>query len=233
MRALKARPLTQSAANVHQLVAQLGHQMGVGPVQVLGSAQLGHTCIPCGSSPPTIVVGEALLSASSEPRSFLLMRALKLVQARASALVRTPGPEMAVLVAAWLQLFNPQWRPDGFNAGSINEAARRLRTGLPRQLPPDVGVIALEVAGSVGTHGAALGAAAIAWANRMALLAIGDPGAAFDAIAWAMNLKDGAPLGAIDRGAWATRTPEIKDLIAFSVSEPYAEARSRLGLDKS
>jgi hypothetical protein len=94
-------------------------------------------------------------------------------------------------------------------------------------------VIALEVAGSVGTHGAALGAAAIAWANRMSLLAVGDPGAAFEAIAWSLGSKDGAPHGALDRGAWATRTPEIKDIIAFSVSDQYAEARSRLGLDKS
>jgi hypothetical protein len=157
---------------------------------------------------------------------------LKLVQARASALVRTPAADMAVLLAAWLHVFNPQWRPEGFNANALNEAAKRLHAGLPRQLPPDVGVIALDVAGSVGTHGGAVGAATIAWANRMALLAVGDPGAAFDAIAWSLGLKDGAPHGALDRGAWATRTPEIKDIIAFSVSDPYVEARSRLGLDR-
>jgi hypothetical protein len=162
----------------------------------------------------------------------LVLRALKLLQARASALVRTPAPEMAVLFAAWLHVFNPQWRPEGFNAKAIADAARRLQAGLPRQLPPDVGVIALEVAGSVGSHGAALGAAAIGWANHMALLAIGDPGAAFEAVAWSLGLKDGAPQGAIERGTWATRTPEIKDIIAFSVSDAYAEARTRLGLDK-
>ena len=67
----------------------------------------------------------------------------------------------------------------------------------------------------------------------MALLAIGDPAAAFDGIAWSMGSKDGAPASAQDRAAWATRTAEVKELIAFSVTDAYAEARTRLGLDKS
>ena len=41
--------------------------------------------------------------------------------------------------------------------------------------------IALEAAGMVGTAAASLGPAAAAWANRVALLAIGDPSAALDA----------------------------------------------------
>ncbi len=234
LRALQATQLPASASALQHLIGQLAHQMGVGPMQALVSPKLGLSCVPCASSPPMIVLGEGLLQVKNEPaRLFLLIRAIKLVQARASAIVRTPAADMGVLMAAWLHVFNPQWRPEGFNPAAIGEAARRLQQGLPRQLPPDVGVIALEVAGSVGTHGAALGAATIAWANHMALLAIGDPSAAFDGIAWSMGSKDGAPASAQDRSAWATRTSEAKELIAYSVTDAYAEARVRLGLDKS
>ncbi len=233
LRALQAAQLPASASALQQVLGQLAHQMGVGPVQALVSPKLGLSCVPCGSSPPMIVLGEGLLDVTNDAaRLFLLLRALKLVQARASAIVRTPAADMGVLMVAWLQLFNPQWRPDGFDPKVLSDASRRLQRGLPRQLPPDVGVIALEVAGSVGMHGAALGAATIGWANHMALLAIGDPAAAFDGIAWSMGSKDGAPGTAQDRAAWATRTGEVKDLIAFSVTDAYAEARTRLGLDR-
>ena len=228
LRALQAAQLPPSAAALHPIIGQLAHQMGVGQVQALVSAKLGRTCVPCSSSPPMIVLGESLLTAPSEPaRLFLIMRALKLVQARASALVRTPASDMAVLMAAWLQLFNPQWRPDGFNPAAMNEAIRRLRAGLPRQLPPDVGVIALDVAGSIGTQGAAMGAAAIAWANRMALLAVGDPGAAFEAIAWSLGIKDGAPTGATERAAWASRTHEIEGAARLQRQRRLRGARGR------
>ena len=231
-RGMQAAQLPKSAAALHQTILHLGHQMGIGPVQALVAAKLDRKCLAASSSPPTIVLGENLLSVSNEPaRTFLLIRALKLVQVRASAIARTPPSDMAVLMAAWLQAFNPQWRPDGVNAAAIAEASRRLKAGLPRQLAPDVGVIALDVAGSVGTQGAALGAGALFWANRTALLAIGDPTAAFDAIAWSLG-ANGAPGDGKERAIWASRTNEVKDLIAFSVTDAYAEARGRLGLDR-
>jgi hypothetical protein len=205
--------------------------MGLGAVQVYVSPQLGRSCMPGTSSPPTIVIGEALLSVSADaPRLFLLMRALKLVQARASALVRTPAAELALLVAAWLKVFNPSWTPDGFNPAQLADAGRRLQGGLPRDPGPDVGVMALEVAGTLGAQGAALGANAITWANRAALLAIGDPNAAFEGIALASG-KD-APNDLDARAQWALRTAEIKDIVQFSVTDAYAETRARLGLEK-
>ena len=103
--------------------------------------------------------------------------------------------------------------------------------GISARIAGDLGFEAMMFAGSVGSHGAMLGNAAISWANRMALLGVGDPGAAFEAVAWSMGQKD-APPEAAPRATWATRTPEIKDLLAFSVSDQYAEARTRLGLDR-
>ena len=233
LRALRATALPQTAATIHAQIQELAKGMGMGQVQIMVSPQIGRTCVPCSSSPPTIVLGEALLSAPSEiARTFLVTRALKLVHARASALVRTPAAELAVVIAAWLQLFNPSWTPQGIPHAALAEAARRLQSGLPKNLGDDVGVIALDVAGSLGTQGATLGANAISWANRTALLSVGDPNAAMDAIAWSLGAKDGAPSDAEERGAWCSRTLEIKDLVAFTVTEAYAEARSRIGLDK-
>jgi hypothetical protein len=80
-------------------------------------------------------------------------------------------------------------------------------------------------------QGTQLAAAASAWANRVALLAVGDPNAALDAIAWS-NGEDGAPTDPEERAAWIARTAEARELMTFSVTDHYAEARSRLGLDR-
>jgi hypothetical protein len=92
-----------------------------------------------------------------------------------------------------------------------------------------LGVMALEAAGQLGTSGPQLRSAIMGWANRVALLAVGDPGAALDAIAWTMK-EEHAPHGAEERPAWVARNAEARDLMTFSVSDAYAEARSRLGL---
>lgn len=89
--------------------------------------------------------------------------------------------------------------------------------------------MALEVAGSVGGQAAALGPAVLTWADRTALLAVGDPGAALDAIAWSLGSDGGAPAGTQERAAFVARTPEAREILAFAVSEAYADARVRSG----
>ena len=151
-----------------------------------------------------------------------------------------PG-ELGVLVSAWLKCFNPTWQPQGINAGSLTTALGRIQAALPRNMASDVGVLALEVAGSIGTRQATLGPAALAWANRVAFLALGDPNAALDAIASAgapgavgvAGPPKVAPREAKERAAWvALLPPEARDLVAFGVTDAFAEARARLGLDR-
>jgi hypothetical protein len=76
-----------------------------------------------------------------------------------------------------------------------------------------------------------LGLAAVAWSNRVALLAVGDPSAAFDAIALVGGLAEGAPRESRERGTWVSRTLEARDLVAFAVGDSFAQARFRLGLN--
>jgi hypothetical protein len=228
LRSLKAVPLP-SDSPLSRLAMNMGQALGLGAVQVVSSPKLGGVCLPVGSSPPAIALGESP-GLDERAQAYTVLRALKLVRAKASALVRTPATELAVLVSAWLKCFNPTWQPQGVAASALNAVTSRLQAALPRQLDSDVGVIALEVAGTLGTQAAALGTGAMAWANRTALLAMGDPNAALDAIAAAGGLPEGAPRDPKERAAWIGRTPEARDLVAFGVSDAFAEARSRLGI---
>jgi hypothetical protein len=230
VRALKAVP-APADASLARLANDVGHAIGLGAVQVLVSPRLGASCLPIGSAPPAIVLGEAP-AVDERAAAFMVLRALKLVRARASVLGRTPAGELAVLVSAWLKHFNPGWQPQGIAVAALNAAGARLQAVIPRTLDPDVGVIALEVAGNIGTQAAMLGPAAIAWGNRTALLATGDPNAALDAIAAAGGIPNGAPRDPKERATWIARAAEARDVIAFGVSEAFAEARARVGVDR-
>ena len=221
-----AVPADALAARVAGGVAQA---WGLGAVQVLVSPRVGLTCLPAGSSPPTLVLGESLL-ASDRLAPFLVLRALKLVCARASALGRTPPAELAVLVSAWLKCFNPTWQPQGINPAALQAMGGRVQAALARNLDPDVGVIALEVAGAwarrrrAGTGRALLGQSGrLAGAGRSQRRARRHRRRG--------RLPAGAPPEPAERAAWIARTPEARDLVAFAVTDAFAEARARLGLD--
>jgi cellulose synthase operon protein C len=233
LRALQATPLGPAGATIQNLVNALAAAAGLLPPTIYVSAPLGRACVPASSEPPTLVIGEALLSVQDNwARGFMIVRAVKLIAAHASALVRTPSADLGVLISAWLQAFNPNWTPQGVNPTALAAFSRKVATAFPKKLPPDLGMLALEVAGSLGMRASTLGGVALSWANRAALLSVGDPNAALQAIAWSHGAKDGAPVDPQERAAWLARTHEAKDLLTFSISDAYAEAREKLGLDK-
>jgi tetratricopeptide (TPR) repeat protein len=216
-----------------RLVTATAPAIGLGSVQVLVAQKLGTSCVPASSSPPVIVLGEGLLAPERERTGrFLVLRALKLLRAKAAAFARTPPAELAVLVSAWLKCFNPTWQPQGINPAALNAAGGRVQAALPRNRDPDLNLLALEVAGNLGTQTTTLAANALMWANRVALLALGNPNDAIDAIASAGGLPGGAPRDPKERAAWLSRTAEARDVLAFGVTDAFAEARARLGLDR-
>lgn len=230
-RALRANPLAASEPAA-RLAIGLAQAAGVPNLQLFVSPQLGRTCVPGASPGPILVLGEDLVSESRElARAFLITRAVKLLQLHGSAFARLPPSDLPVLVGAWLKAFVPNWSPQGIAPAPLAEAGRRLAAGLPKQLDPDLGAMALEVIGGVGPQIAALGAAVLSFANRAALLAVGDPSAALDALAWASGPKmTGAPTTEQERVTWVGRQADAKDVIAFTLADAYMEARSRLGV---
>lgn len=229
LRGLRATQLPQNAPIV-TMVSAVAASMGLTSVQVFVSPQLGKSCLPCASNPPTLVVGDGLVSATNDlSRAFLIVRSLKLVAAQASALVRLQPSELGLLLNAFFMAYNPGWTPQGVGPAALAEASRRLAPGIRRAGDPELGVLALEAAGTLGNQASAIGPAALAWADRAALLAVGDPSAAIDAIAWSLA-QEGAPTAPEERAAWIARTVEARELLVYSVSDAYTEARARVGL---
>ena len=231
LRALRATPLMPGTP-LGTTVGAVATVVGLGALQILVSPQLGRVAIPLGSNPPALLVGEGLMNVSNErARAFVVVRAMKMILSRSSSLMRGQPADVSVLVSALFTAFNPSFQPQGVDPKRVSEMSRRLVPALPRNLDPTVGVIALEAAGTLGNQSNLLGAAAQAWANRVALLAIGDPNGALEAIAWSKG-EEGAPRGPEERAAWIARTAEARELMTFSVTDAYAEARARLGLDR-
>ena len=231
LRALSAAPLPPGS-RAAALIGGVATVVGLGALQILVSPALGKVALPLSSNPPTLLVGESLAQTDNERAVvFVVTRALKMLLAHASALIRVPASEVAPLVAGLFGAFNPNFTPPGVDARRVSDYARRIAPALPRNIDPTIGVIALEAAGMVGQNWSSLAGAASSWANRVALLAVGDPSAALDAIAWEKN-EEAAPRESEERAAWIARHAEARDLMTFSVTDTYAEARSRLGLDR-
>ncbi|MGC4092223.1 MAG: hypothetical protein QM756_30950 [Polyangiaceae bacterium] len=89
-RALRAAPLPPASAGYQTHVQDVARAFGFPSVNVMVSPALGATCLPGGSSSPVLVFGQALLESSDDAARYcLLIRALKVMQARGSALART------------------------------------------------------------------------------------------------------------------------------------------------
>ncbi len=226
LRDLQATPARPSGA-MAQFAGRVAGGIGLNGLQVFTSPKLGYSCIPVSSAGPTIIMGEAVAS-DERAGPFLVVRALKLVRSHASALVRVPPPELAVLVAAWLKCFNPSWRPKWVATAALEAARGRVRAALPRNLDPNLAVLALEIGAAMEQGALPFGTLAIEWADRAALLALGDPGMALEAIAAGGPRPADQPGG---RTAWVARTPEALSLACFAVSDPFIQARGRLRLD--
>jgi hypothetical protein len=95
-------------------------------------------------------------------------------------------------------------------------------------LPNDVPMLALEVVGSIGSRASQLATALNQWANRTALLAVGSPLTALRALALSASAE--LPPEGAERLRWIARHADARDLLTFSVSEQYAEARARAGV---
>jgi tetratricopeptide (TPR) repeat protein len=230
LRALRATPLPPTSQAFVAFVQNVGQSFGIRGLEVLVSPALGPVCMPVSTSPAVIVFGQSLLDhADDAARFFLLMRSLKIVQGQASSLSRTPPIELPGVVSAFLSLFATSWTPQGVDAKKLSDARAKLEQAVRAPFDDDVPALALEVVGSLGGRVSQLGTAIHQWGDRTGLLAVGSPTAALRGLALAAGQLAGPPSGP-ERVKWVVRNPEARDLAVFSVSEAYAEARTRLGV---
>jgi hypothetical protein len=106
----------------------------------------------------------------------------------------------------------------------------RLTKVKPQRMDDDVGLLALEVIGTLGNRASTLGAIAYGHGNRTALLASGDLSSALQAIAQSTGHGTGLAASGPERVTWIGRNAEARDLVLFTVTEAYAQARSQLGI---
>jgi hypothetical protein len=228
--AVRAAPLPPSMGALGEELRALAGAYGLPQIQILVSGVLGPVCIPARSHPPTIVVGQILAEQDASPeRSFLFHRAMKVLQANAAILARTAPIDLWPVLAAYLKVFSPSFAPQGVDAGRFTEAYGRLSRALPPGLAQDVGVLAADVIGTIGNRASTLNAAINGWGSRAGLVAVADPNVALVGIAWAGGNANGPPPAGKDRLTWIGRNAEARDLVIFSVSDAYVEARARLG----
>jgi hypothetical protein len=163
-------------------------------------------------------------------RSFLVHRALKILQANAAAISRTAPIDLWPLLAAYLKAFNGTWVPQGVDQGKLTDFYGRVSRALPKGLGPQVALLAAEVIGAIGNRASTLNTVVNGWGNRAGLLAVGDLNVAITGIAWAGGHANQPPATGKERMTWIGRNAEARELVTFSVSDAYADARSKLGL---
>ena len=229
--ALRAVPLAHvDPVLAGQLIVQAS-AFELDDLEILTSSLVDAVCIPARSRPPSIVIGKALVELSDgKVRDFLVLRALKILQANAAALSRAAPVDLWPMLGAYLRVFLPDWSPPGIDTGHLEEARERISSSLGALLDPDLSVLAIEVAGSIGNRASQLGQAVNQWGSRAALLALGDPGVALRAIA--MSTGDGQQVAEAgpERTKWISRSEEARDLTVFGVGESYLLARSQGGV---
>jgi hypothetical protein len=114
--------------------------------------------------------------------------------------------------------------------GKLTDFYGRITRALPKAVDAQTGLLAAEVIGSIGNRASTLNTVINGWGNRAGLLAVGDLNVAITGIAWSGGHTNAPPATGKDRMTWIGRNAEARELVVFSVSDSYADARSRVGL---
>jgi len=228
---IRATPLPPQQADIGDEVTSLAGYYGLTDVRVVVSAALGAVCVPATAHPPTIVFGQALVaSPRAEVRTFLVHRALKVLQINAGAFARTAPIDLWPLLAAFLRAYSPSFQPQGVDASKLNDFYGRVTRAMGGKPDVQLSTLAADVIGSIGNRASTLGTAVNGWGNRTGFLAVGDANAALSGIAWSAGNTNAPPANGKDRLTWIGRNAEARELMVFTVSDSFAAARSRAGV---
>jgi tetratricopeptide (TPR) repeat protein len=231
-KALRVKPLPPPNEDILERTREIAGAYGLPEVHVHATNALGLAVVAAQVEPPTLCFGLPLVTHDNvAARDFLIHRAVKTIQTRTAAFARTAPIDLWPLLAAYLKLHSPSFQPSGVEPQKVALFQQRMAEALQRGIDPKLSLLAGEVIGAIGNRASSLNSLANAWGSRSALLALGDPNLALEAIAWASGSTQGPPTDGAERVRWVGRNAEARDIIVFSVSDGYAAARSQLGLD--
>jgi cellulose synthase operon protein C len=228
LNSLRATNMPDAGKPVAELAEAMGSAFGFPNLQVLVSPAIGQVCFPVSCDPPLLVFGAALVAEPNDAiRYYLLVRALKVLQAKVHPFAHTPPIELWPLTAAFLKCFVPNWNPQGVDMHKVSDYQKKMLPLLSNGVPPQAAQLAMEVTSSIGNKASTLQTTANAWGARCALLATGNVTNALESLAGTSGRPEKLPTDQTQRLKWIARHGEARDLIVFSVSDPYIEARSR------
>jgi hypothetical protein len=211
-------------------VLAVAASFGLRDVRVAISDEVGCDCITVFGTPPCIVFGRALLAHENpRVRDFLLLRSLKIAQANACALSRMPANELWSALAGFLACFAPPWKAEGQDAQRLIAARNRIRPHVTATLSRELTAMTEALTANVVPQAAQLGDALWRWAARVALLGVGELGVALESLSAAQG-RPALPRDLEGRVRWIASSSSARDLVGYSVSEAYTEARRRAGL---
>ncbi len=226
---LQVTPLKDK--NVTQLsrCQELAGQFDLADLSILVSPVTGYACIPVQSRPPVLVIGQQLLELKSEStRDFLLIRAMKILQTHTACLARAAPVDLWPLLAAYLGQFLPNWQPAGVDNRRLEDAKLSMRSVLADGYTHDMAALAQDVVVALGNRASQLGEAVNEWGSRAALLALGSPSSALDALLLATATGPVPKEAALERVKWVNRHAEARNLAIFFVSDGFMQLRGQL-----
>lgn len=228
---IRATPLPVAHAALGEEIRQIAAAYGILALHVQVSGVLGSVCVAASAHPPTLVLGQALVtSPRADVREFLVHRAMKVLQANAAVLSRTAPIDLWPLVAAYLRTLVPSFSPPGVDAAKLGDWQSKLAKVAPPPGDAQTSLLATDVIGTIGNRASMLNTIVNGWGDRTALLAVGDPNVALSGIAAAGGHLNAPPPSGKERVTWIGRNTEARELVVYAVSDAFAELRARLGL---
>ncbi len=230
LRALKAAKLGANQPAMKAKIDAIAHGFGLPDPDVVIARAMPLLCLPVGSKPFQIVVGEAIIASDDEDgRRFALARTMKLCGAHVASLVRVPPAELKIYLDALLHHLVPAHPAPEIEAERLDEMTKRLSRFIPRKDEPELKQIAATLVAEGVPSIDVLAGAAATWGDRVALLAVGDLGAALRGVAWTLG-QTAPPSEASAMRQWLAANPAARDLVSFALSDAYLETRARVGL---
>ncbi len=209
---LTSKDRLESSHGGNEIASQMGKDLGLGDVRLYPIAEGATELRLEATDPPSVLISQALIeNAREQTLRFYLGRLLRLHSMGLLVPLQLGPKDLGVLVGGAIRLFVPEFRPVDVDVGQLDDESDRLKKLISRKQHSELLPLALESASASLEPEEVLAGLKDA-ADRAGLLAAGETQGALEALA---RLKE--------------ETALLK-LLAFAISDEYAELRRLAGL---